>query len=53
MEATCYGELTAGQRVTVILVEADIARRRIRFEAKPADATPAQPDDAVPGSRAG
>lgn len=42
LEATCYGELVAGDRVTVVLVEADIARRRLRFEVKPADA-PSKP----------
>ncbi|BBE23405.1 exoribonuclease R [Arthrobacter sp. MN05-02] len=38
LEAKCYGELVAGERVTVVLLEADIARRRIRFEVKPTDA---------------
>ncbi len=39
LEATCYGELAAGERVTVILLEADIGRRRLRFEVKPCDAS--------------
>ncbi|WP_308662562.1 RNB domain-containing ribonuclease [Arthrobacter sp. B1805] len=38
LEAKCYGELVAGERVTVVLLEADIARRRLRFEVKPTDA---------------
>ncbi|TYC97502.1 RNB domain-containing ribonuclease [Arthrobacter echini] len=38
LEAVCYGDLVAGEKVTVILLEADIARRRLRFEVKPADA---------------
>ncbi|WP_363321872.1 RNB domain-containing ribonuclease [Arthrobacter burdickii] len=38
LEAKCYGELVAGERVTVVLVEADIVRRRLRFEVKPTDA---------------
>nr|WP_307083936.1 RNB domain-containing ribonuclease [Arthrobacter agilis] len=40
LEAKCYGELVAGERVTVVLLEADIARRRLRFEVKPPDAPP-------------
>ncbi|MUK02729.1 RNB domain-containing ribonuclease [Vibrio cholerae] len=40
LEATCYGELVAGERVTVVLLEADISRRRLRFEVKPPDAAP-------------
>ncbi|WP_336296664.1 RNB domain-containing ribonuclease [Arthrobacter antioxidans] len=43
LEATCYGELAAGERVTVVLLEADIARRRIRFEVKPTDAPARSP----------
>ena len=43
LEAKCYGELVAGERVTVILLEADIARRRLRFEVKPTDAPPRSP----------
>ncbi|MHA7241127.1 RNB domain-containing ribonuclease [Arthrobacter sp. TMS1-12-1] len=43
LEATCYGELLAGERVTVVLLEADIARRRIRFEVKPTDAPARSP----------
>jgi exoribonuclease R len=38
LEAKCYGELVAGERVTVVLLEADIVRRRLRFEVKPTDA---------------
>ena len=37
LEAKCYGELVAGERVNVVLLEADIAKRRLRFEVKPAD----------------
>jgi exoribonuclease R len=40
LEAKCYGELVAGERVTVVLLEADIERRRLRFEVKPTDAPP-------------
>lgn len=40
----------AGERVTVILVEADIARRRLRFEVKPTDARLEPRDDAAPGA---
>ncbi|MFC3299886.1 RNB domain-containing ribonuclease [Arthrobacter agilis] len=52
LEATCYGELVAGERVTVILLEADIGRRRLRFEVKPTDA-PREPRNDAPGSGQG
>jgi len=47
--AKCYGELVAGERVIVILVEADIPRRRLRFEVKPPDAPQRPADDPSAG----
>ncbi|MHA7262481.1 RNB domain-containing ribonuclease [Arthrobacter sp. TMN-37] len=44
IEAKCYGELTAGSLVSVRLVEADTARRTVRFEL----AAPGATDGAVP-----
>jgi len=49
LEAKCYGELVAGERVTVVLLEADIARRRLRFEVKPTDAPTRARNDATQG----
>jgi exoribonuclease R len=48
LEAKCYGELVAGERVSVVLLEADIAKRRLRFEVKPADTPQRQVDGADP-----
>ncbi|WP_328588673.1 RNB domain-containing ribonuclease [Arthrobacter cheniae] len=49
LEAKCYGELVAGERVTVVLLEADIARRLLRFEVKPTDTLPQARDDTAQG----
>ncbi|WP_159617973.1 RNB domain-containing ribonuclease [Arthrobacter zhaoguopingii] len=48
IEAKCYGELTAGSLVTVRLVEADTARRVVRFELAAPAATGGLPVSAAP-----
>ncbi len=49
IEAKCYGELTAGSLVSVRLLEADTARRTVRFElAGPRAAAGAMPGSAAP-----